>query len=82
MSEGNGKVVPVDMGLFQTNRRKADRAVLLAHGNQHVAWNGTGTTILASKPTDEELFAELDRIGIRVDQVVIEWIPDPGMVYL
>jgi hypothetical protein len=74
MSELNGKVVPVDIVLFGKNRLKADPQLLLAHANEHVAWNGDGTAILASGWDIEEVIEDLEHLGIRGDQVVHDYI--------
>jgi hypothetical protein len=82
MSESNGKIVPVDMALFQRNRLKVDPAMLQPYINKRVAWNGDGTCILASGSDYPEVFAELDRLGVRTNQVVFDFIDDPATIYI
>jgi hypothetical protein len=74
MSELNGKVVPVDMAAFERNRAAFDPEGFAPFMDQFILWNGDATAILASAVTAEEAYAEAERMGVRADQVVLEFV--------
>jgi hypothetical protein len=74
MSELNGKVVPVDMAAFERNRAAFDPDGFAPFMDRFILWNGDGTAILASAVTAEEAYAEAERMGVRADQVVLEFV--------
>ena len=50
--------------------------------DHHVAWSLDGKEILAHCTEYEDLFREIDRLGLKSTEYVIGYIPDPDVSYL
>jgi hypothetical protein len=61
---------------FFENQKKVTPDMLVPYMGQHIAWNWEGNTILASAPTEEELFAKLKAQGSDTNRVVLSYVPD------
>ncbi|MGL4554410.1 MAG: hypothetical protein ACRC33_24880 [Gemmataceae bacterium] len=77
MGGDNGHFIGrIDMKAYLANRHRVPPEVLLPYRGRYVAWRGDGTGIAASADTSEGMDAELGRLGLDFDEVVIEYIDD------
>jgi hypothetical protein len=72
---------PIDVPLFDKNRRKFPPDQLVPYWGKQVAWNADGTRIVASGDTGEEVDRQLDALGIPYSHVVYDFIYDPNVSY-
>ena len=64
------------------NRREFPTEELWKYIGKHVAWSWDGTRIVASGDTMDEVFQQLDKIGIPHDRVVHGFVDDPDVSHL
>jgi hypothetical protein len=64
---------------FVENMNNHTLEELAPYEGQQVAWSEDGKTVLAHGVTDEELYAEIDRIGIT--RYVICYVPRADDIY-
>src|SRR3954451_2138257 len=69
----------IDMARFQANLRKIDPTILTPFIGKHIAWHADATEIVASGDSYEDLFDQLDRLGISVYQIVHDYVDDPSV---
>jgi hypothetical protein len=50
--------------------------------DQHVAWSLDGTKILAHGKEWEDLFREMERVGLKGTDCVVSYVPDPNSSFL
>jgi hypothetical protein len=72
---------PIDVPLFDRNRRQFPAEQLQPYWGKCVAWNAEGTQIVASGETWAEVRLQLKALGIHPLQVVDEFIPHPDVSY-
>jgi hypothetical protein len=77
MSDNGRARQPIDLILHEQNRRRIPHEVLQPYAGQHVAFNAEGTAVVASGPSYEALFAELEKAGISISEVTLDYIPGP-----
>jgi hypothetical protein len=61
----------IDGATFIRNTNAYPEDELLKYAGQHIAWSGDGKSIVASAPTLDELYVELDRL--RITDYVLDW---------
>ena len=67
----------IDLGKHMRNKAEITPESLVEFWGKQVAWHADGTHVVASADTDRELFAELARLGIDVQDVVVGHVDDP-----
>lgn len=72
----------LDLAVFETNRSRFPAEQLLPLAGKHVAWSADGTRVVASADDRAGLYAQLERAGVPVDQVVFDYIDPPDAVLL
>jgi hypothetical protein len=68
---------PIDLVVYQRNRRKIPPEALVPYQGEWVAFSGDGTCIVAIAPTYDELEDRLVELGIPGDSVGMARIPTP-----
>jgi hypothetical protein len=71
----NANGTPIDVVKFDLNRRQIPWEQLAPYAGQHVAFNPEGTRVVASGSDHEAVFSELEKLGIKVGEVVFDYIP-------
>ena len=66
----------VDMGLCEKNRAHFPQDVLMSYAGQHIAFNWDGTEIIASAPSDEELYDKLSEMGVPLACAVFSYVDE------
>ena len=61
---------------FFENQQKFPPAELMKYAGLHVAWSWDGTRVVASAPTEEDLYAKLEAEAIDPQRVVFAYV-DP-----
>ena len=67
----------MDANEFIRNQSALTLEELAPDFEQHVAWSPDGTRILAHATDEGDLFKEIDRLGLKSDEYVIGFVPDP-----
>jgi hypothetical protein len=75
MAENNGKA-NLDLGLYAVNRALFPVEELARHRGEHVAFSLDGTRIVAHGAIEEEVIAELERLGLSSADVGWTYVPD------
>jgi hypothetical protein len=75
MSENHHDNSEFDGGVFNDNRNKFPFEELAKYAGKRVAWSQDGTQILASGADYDELFRSLAAAGIKVNTVVLSYVP-------
>jgi hypothetical protein len=82
MNQNGPPKTPIDLGLFEQNRRQVPPDYLIPYWGKQVAWNAAGTQILASGDSPEDVDRALASLGIPFEQIVYDFIDDPNVSYI
>jgi hypothetical protein len=75
MSDDDGDRIKREYLIFEANQRNIQPEYLEPFRGKQVAWSFDGTRIVASGDTDEDVSAELARLGIDPERVVFSYVP-------
>jgi hypothetical protein len=67
---------------FSKNQSRFPVEELWKYAGQHVAWSWDGTRILASAPSDEELYQKLVEEGLDPQRVAFGYVDPPDIAFL
>ena len=80
MSEKTTGKAKHDPNVYRRNRSSHPLEELAKYGDEWVAWSADGTRIVAHAKEGLDAAAQVDALGIDMEDVVFEWIPPGGEI--
>ena len=81
MTQDNGRREFIDLVHYHSNRDQFPEEQLEPYWGKQVAFSADGLRLVASGDDHDELFRRLQELGVDVEKVVFEFVPDPNVSY-